>query len=56
MDQTPLPFAMDDNRTYETTGADNGWIPSSQSDLEKHRCTVQLTILQMEVHYHHHHN
>ena len=44
MDQTPLPFVMDDNRTYEKTGASEVWIASGQSGLEKRQCTVQLTI------------
>ena len=40
----PLLFVMDDNRTYKKTGADEVWIASGQSGLEKHQCTVQLTI------------
>ena len=44
MDQTPLPFVMDDNRTYEKTGASEVWIASGQSGLEKRQCTVHLTI------------
>ena len=44
MDQMPLPFVMDDNRTHEKTGADEVWIASGQSDLEKFQCNIQLTI------------
>ena len=40
MDQTPLAFVVDDNRTYEKTGVDEVWIASSQSGLEKRQCTV----------------
>ena len=44
MDQTLLPFVMDDNRTYEKTGVYKVLIASGQSDLEKLQCTVQLTM------------
>ena len=44
MDQTRLPFVMDDKRNYEKNGADEVWIASGQSGLEKRQCTVQLTI------------
>ena len=47
MDQTLLLFVMDDrqySRTYEKTGADEVWIVSGQSGLEKRQCIVQLTI------------
>ena len=40
----PLPFVIDDNRTYEMTGADKVWIASGQSGLEKFQCNIQLTI------------
>ena len=42
MDQTPLPFVMDDSRTYEKPNA--VWIAIGQSGLETSQCTVQLTI------------
>ena len=44
MDQTPLPFVLDDNKTYDKKGADEVWIASGASGLEKRQCTVQLTI------------
>ena len=44
MDQTPLPFVMDDNITYIKTCADEVWIASDQSGLKKRQCTVRLTI------------
>lgn len=38
MDQTPLPFVIDDNRTYEETGADKVWIASGQlGETPEHR-------------------
>lgn len=40
MDQTPLPFVIDDNRTYEETGVDEVWIASGQLGLRKLQCTV----------------
>ena len=42
MDQTPLPFAMDDSRTYEKPDA--VWIAIGQSGLETSQYTVQLNI------------
>ena len=39
-----MAFVMDDIRKYEKTSADEVWIASGQSDLEKRQCTVQLTI------------
>ena len=48
MDQTLLPCVMDDKRTYESTGADEVWIPSGQSGLERRQCTAQLTIFVCE--------
>ena len=44
MDQTPLPFVLDDNRTYDTVGAKELWVRSGQSGLDKRQCTVQLTV------------
>ena len=44
MDQTPLPFVLDDNRTYDTVGAKKIWVRSGQSGLDKRQCTVQLTV------------
>ena len=44
MDQTPLPLALDDNRTYDTVGAKEIWVRRGQSGLDKRQCTVQLTV------------
>ena len=44
MDQTPLPFVLDDNKTYEKQGAEEVWFATGQSGLEKRQCTVQLAI------------
>ena len=44
MDQTPLPFVMDDGKTYNQTGLKKIWCTSGSSGLEKWQCTVQLTI------------
>ena len=44
MDQTPLPFVMDDGKTYNQTGSKEIWCASGLSRLEKQQCTVQLTI------------
>ena len=44
MEQMPLHFVMDDNRTYEKTDADEVWRASDQPAFENRRWTVQLTI------------
>lgn len=44
MDQTPLPFVLDDGTTYDKKGSKEVWAVSGSSDLEKRQCTVQLTI------------
>ena len=44
MDQTPLPFVLDDDRTYDITGAEEVWCSSGASGLDKRQCTVQLTV------------
>ena len=44
MNQTPLSFVLDDNRTYDTVGAKEIWVRSGQSGLDKRQCTVQLTV------------
>ena len=44
MDQTPLPFVLDDGKTYNETGAKEVWCASAASGLEKRQCTVQLTV------------
>ena len=35
MDQTPLPFVMDDGKTYNQTGSKEIWCASASSGLEK---------------------
>ena len=44
MDQTPPPFVMDDNKTYESKGAKEVWCVTGASGLDKRQCTAQLTI------------
>ena len=44
MDQTPLPFVLDDGTTYDAKGSKEIWFTSGQSGLDKRQCTVQLTI------------
>ena len=44
MEQTLLSFAMGENRNYEKICADEVWIASGQSGLEKRHWIVQLTI------------
>ena len=43
MDQTPLPFVLNDGKTYDDTGATEIWCASAASGLDKRQCTVQLT-------------
>ena len=44
MDQTPLPFVLDDGKSYDSTGANEVWCSNASSGLDKRQCTVQLTI------------
>ena len=44
MDQTPLPFLMNDGKTYNQTESKEIWCASGSSGLEKQQCTVQLMI------------
>ena len=44
MDQTPLPFVLDDHRSYADKGSKEVWCASAASGLDKRQCTVQLTI------------
>ena len=41
MDQTPLPFVLNDGRTYDAVGSKEMWV---RSGLDKRQFTVQLTI------------
>ena len=44
MDQTPLPFVIDDGKTYNQTGSKEICCASGSSGPENRQCTVQLTI------------
>lgn len=44
MDQTPLPFVLDDGKTYDSQGAKEVWTASAAPGLDKRQCTVQLTV------------
>ena len=44
MDQTPLPFVLDDGKTYADKGSSEVWCVSGSSGLDKWQCSVQLTI------------
>ena len=44
MDQTPLPFVLDDGKTYGKKGVKEFWAQSGQSDLDKRQATLQLTV------------
>ena len=44
MDQTPLPFILDDNKTYVTTSSKDVIAKSGSSGLDKRQATVQLTV------------
>ena len=44
MDQTPLPFVLDDGKTYADKGSSEVWCVSGFSGLDKQQCSVQLTI------------
>ena len=42
--QTPLPFALDDGKTYDKKGEKKVWAQSGQSGLDKRQVTIQLTV------------
>ena len=44
MDKTPLPFVLDDGKTYDKKGVKEVWAQSGQSSLDKRQATVQLTV------------
>ena len=44
MDQTPLPFLLDDEKTYGDKGSSEVWCVSGSSGLDQWQCSVQLTI------------
>ena len=44
VDQVPLPFVVDQDRTYADKGAQSVWIAQPGSGLEKRQATLQLVI------------
>ena len=40
MDQTALPFVLDDGKTYYKKGVKEFWVQSRQSSLDKRQATV----------------
>ena len=45
MDQAPLPFVLDDRKTYDKKRVKEAWTQSGQSRLDKRQATVvQLTV------------
>ena len=44
VDQVPLPFVADQDRTYADKGAQSVWIAQPGSGLEKRQATLQLVI------------
>jgi hypothetical protein len=44
MDQTLLPFIFSSGETYADTGERSVWVRGGASGLDKHQCTVQLTL------------
>ena len=44
VDQVPLPFIVQQDTTYETTGSTSVWVAQPGSGLDKRQCTLQLCI------------
>ena len=44
VDQVPLPFINDQDKTYEIKGADQVWVSQPSSGLDKRQATLQLCI------------
>ena len=44
IDQTPLPFVLDDRRTFDDKGSEEVWFSSNKSSFDKKQSTIQLTI------------
>jgi hypothetical protein len=44
MDQTPLPFVLNDGKTYNSQGVKEVWTASAAPGMDKRQCTVQLTV------------
>ena len=43
MEHAPLPFVLDDGRTYDANGSEEVWISSGKSGFDKRQSTIQLT-------------
>ena len=43
MEQTALPFVLDDERTYDAKSSEEVWFSSGKSGLDKRHNTIQLT-------------
>lgn len=44
VDQVPLPFIVDQNKTYDTTGNKQVWVSQPSTGLDKRQATLQLCI------------
>ena len=44
MDQTPLPFVLDDGKTFDKKVVEEVWAQCGQSDLDERQATVELTV------------
>ena len=44
MDRAPLPFVLDDRKTYDKKGVKEVWAQSGQSGQDKRQTTVQLAV------------
>ena len=44
MDQTALPFVLDDGRAYDAKSSEEIWFSSGKSGLDKRHNTIQLTV------------
>ena len=44
VDQVPLPFVIDQDKTYEMKGSEQVWVSQPSSGLDKRQATLQLCI------------
>ena len=44
MDQTPLPFVLDDGKTYDGKDSGEFWFSSGKSGVDKKHSAIQLTV------------
>ncbi|CAB3999323.1 C2H2 zinc finger [Paramuricea clavata] len=44
MDQVPLPFVVDQDKTYDVTGNKQVWVSQPSTGLDKRQATLQLCI------------